>query len=111
MQTPVEITFRGMSTSPSVEAVLQRWVTRLERSYPRLQHCAVVVEMPHQHGQQGNLFHIGIGLTVPGRTIAVSHELGHEDVYVAIADAFRAARRQLQDHARILRGDIKMHVA
>lgn len=111
MQKPLEITFRGMSTSPSVEISIQRWVARLERSYPRLQHCTVVVEIPHQHGQQGNRFQIGIELTVPGRTIAVSRELGDEDVYVAIADAFRAARRQLQDHARILRGDIKMHVA
>lgn len=111
MQTPLELTFRGMSTSPSVETFIQRWVTRLDRNYPRIQHCSVVVEMPHQHGQQGNRFQIGIDLTVPGRTIAVSRELGHEDVYVAIADAFRAARRQLQDHARILRGDIKVHVA
>jgi len=111
MQTPLEITFRGMSTSPSVEATIQRWVERLDRSFPRLQRCAVVVEMPHQHGQQGNRFQIGIELTVPGRTIAVSRELGHEDVYVALAEAFRAARRQLQDHARILRGDIKLHVA
>jgi len=100
-----------MSTSPSVETTIQRWVERLDRSHPRLQHCAVVVEIPHHHGQQGNRFQIGIELVVPGRTIAVSRELGHEDVYVAIADAFRAARRQLQDHAHILRGDIKMHVA
>jgi len=111
MQTPLEITFRGMSTSPSVETFIQRWAARLDRSYRRILHAAVVVEIPHHHGQQGNRFQIGIELTVPGRNIAVSRELGHEDVYVAIAEAFRAARRQLQDHARILRGDTKLHVA
>jgi ribosome-associated translation inhibitor RaiA len=31
----------------------------------------------------------------------------HEDVYVAIRDAFDAAARQLEDHARKLRGDVK----
>ena len=45
--------------------------------------------------------------------IAVSRDPGidhaHEDVYVALAHAFRAARRQLQDYARLRRGDIKLH--
>jgi cold shock CspA family protein len=31
----------------------------------------------------------------------------HEDVYVAIRDVFMAARRKLQDEARLLRGDVK----
>jgi cold shock CspA family protein len=35
----------------------------------------------------------------------------HEDVYVAILDAFNAAGRQLEDHIRRLRGDVKAHSA
>jgi ribosome-associated translation inhibitor RaiA len=98
-----------------MEASIKSWVARLEHSYDRIQRCSVHVEVPHQHQRHGNLFHVRIALTVPGREIAVSREPeldpGHEDVYIAIADAFRAARRQLQDHARIRRGDIKSHVA
>lgn len=115
MQTLLEITFRGMSSSPSVEAAIRHWVARLEHTYHRIQRCAVIVEMPHQHHRQGNQFHVRIDLTVPGREIAVSRDPernpGHEDVYDALSDAFRAARRQLQDHARIRRGDIKHHAA
>lgn len=33
----------------------------------------------------------------------------HKDVYVAIRDAFASARRQLQDYAKRLRGDVKSH--
>ena len=33
----------------------------------------------------------------------------HEDVYVAMRDAFNAVRRKLGDDARIRRGDIKTH--
>ena len=33
----------------------------------------------------------------------------HEDVYLAVRDAFKAAERQLEDHARRLRGDVKNH--
>ena len=35
----------------------------------------------------------------------------HEDAYLAINEAFRAMRRQLQDHARRLRGDVKFPLA
>lgn len=115
MQIPLEIKFRGMSPSPSVEASIHRWVARLEHKFDRIQRCSVMVALPHHHQRHGNHFHIHIELTVPGHHIEVSrdpeHEPGHEDVYVALADAFHAARRQLQDHANIQRGDVKNHVA
>ena len=33
----------------------------------------------------------------------------HRDIYVAIRDAFKQARRQVQDFARKLRGEVKLH--
>jgi cold shock CspA family protein len=33
----------------------------------------------------------------------------HEDVYIAIRDAFDQVRRELEDHARRQRGDVKTH--
>jgi len=33
----------------------------------------------------------------------------HEDVYVALRDAFAAASRQLEEYGRIQRGEIKNH--
>ncbi|HTR50374.1 MAG TPA: HPF/RaiA family ribosome-associated protein [Kofleriaceae bacterium] len=114
MLRPVHITFRGMSPSPSVEQAVHGWVARLEHSYGRIQSCAVVIELPHRHQRHGNAFHVHVDVRVPGREIAVSREPGrgaHWDVYIAVADAFRAARRQLVDHARIRRGEVKRHVA
>jgi cold shock CspA family protein len=50
---------------------------------------------------------------VPGGEIVVNrnHPLdhAHEDVYVAMRDSFDAARRQLEDHVRHLRGAVKPH--
>jgi ribosome-associated translation inhibitor RaiA len=104
MQVPVDITFRGMTPSPTVEAAIHRWVERLDLVFDRIEHCAVVIEVPHQHHQRGRMFRVRVDLAVPDRTITVSRDPGldhaHEDVYVAITDAFRAARRQLVDHAR-----------
>jgi len=113
MQQPLEITFRGMDRSAAVEATVQRWMDRLERTYPRMVRGSVVIELPHRHSRHGQAFHVGIDITIPERTISVSRDPGldaaHDDVYVAIADAFRAARRQLADHAHIVRGEVKLH--
>lgn len=113
MKTQVDITFRGMEPSSAVEASINEWAARLDHTYDRIERCEVVVELPHRHQRQGNTFHVRIEVAVPNHVITVSRDPGldhkHEDVYVAIADAFRAALRQLQDHARIERGDVKLH--
>lgn len=115
MNTPVDITFRSMEPSPAVEASVKKWVARLEHDYDRVERCSVVIEIPHRHHRQGQTFQVHITVTVPEHTIAVSRDPGtdhtHEDVFVAISDAFRAARRQVQDHARIVRGDVKRPAA
>jgi hypothetical protein len=104
---PLDITFRGMTPSPFVEAAIRRSVDRLESLYGRVQRCAVVLELPHLHHRRGNRFHVRIDIAVPGREIVVSHDSPHGDhdnAYAALADAFRAARRRLADHAQVRRG-------
>lgn len=102
-----------MSPSPAVEAAIERWVERLDHKFARIQRCSVVIEVPHRSQRQGQTFHVRIDLAVPDRTLTVNRDPGldpaHEDVYVAIADAFRAVRRQLLDHAAIQRGEVKLH--
>ncbi len=75
--------------------------------------CRVVVEAPHKHHHRGNIYHVRIDITVPDEELVVSRDPGqqqtHDDVYVAIRDAFKAARRQLEDYARKRRGDVKSH--
>jgi len=46
--------------------------------------------------------------TVPGSELVVNRDM-HEDVYVALRDAFDAAKRQMEDYGRRQRGDIKTH--
>ena len=113
MTVPTTITFRSMDPSPAVESVVDRWVDRLSGEVAQIERCEVVVDLPHRHGRQGNVFHVGIQITIPHHVINVSTDHGvdhkHEDVYAALGDAFRAARRQLHDHVRIDRGEVKLH--
>ncbi len=108
MERPLQITLRDMPQSDALEAHIRERVTALEKFHPRITGCQVIVEMPHKHKQQGNLFDVRIDLRVPGEEIVINREQS-QDVYVALRDVFDAARRKLEEHARRQRGDIKAH--
>lgn len=111
MTFPVQITYRHMHKSDAVDAFVRAKAARLERFAGDIVRCDVLVEAPHHQHHQGNLFHVRVRLTLPGGDLAVArdpelhHE--HEDVYVAVRDAFRAARREIMDLVRVRRGQVK----
>jgi len=113
MQIPLQVTFRHMSTSTAAEDNIRRHVTYLEQHFENITGCRVVIDAPPAHRNKGGPFSVHIDLTVPGREIFVSSERenreAHTDVYIAIRDAFEAAKRQLDAHARKLRGEVKNH--
>ena len=113
MQFPLQITFRHMDSSEAVAARIRERAGELERFFDRIISCRVVVECRHPRHHQGNLFRIRVDVKVPGREIAVGRDPAahhaHEDVYVAIRDAFDAARRLLEDHVRERRREVKLH--
>ena len=115
MKLPLEITFRHMERSDALAANIEEHAAQLDKFVDNIMRCHVVVESPHQHKHQGQLFQISLDITVPGHEITVSRgrdlHHAHEDPYVAIRDAFDAAKRQLQDLARKRRGDVKAHEA
>jgi ribosomal subunit interface protein len=110
MQHPIQITFRGITPSPAIDARVRERAKKLERFYDRIMGCHVVLEAPHQHHRKGQIYSVTIDLTVPGGEL-VSESGGvdhaHEDVFVAIRDAFDALARRLEDYARRQRGEVK----
>ena len=116
MQTEPQITFRGMQPSAAIEHIIREKIGRLENFHDRITSCRVVVEAPHRHGQKGQIYRIAIDVDVPGGVVVVNREPGrnhaHEDIHVAIRDAFSAAQRQLEDHVRKTSGyRVKEHPA
>ena len=113
MQIPLKITFRNMDRSDAVEAKIRERAEKLDRFADNIMSCRVVIEAPRKHKNKGGLFHVSIDITLPGEEIVVSRDPGknhaHEDAYVAIRDAFDAARRQLEDFVATRRGQVKKH--
>ncbi len=108
MQIPLQITIRGIEHSEALETHIRDKAGNLEEFFNHIMSCRVVVEVPHKHHHQGKQFNVRIDIGVPGSEIVVNHDHA-EDVYVALRDAFDAAKRQLEDYARKIRGDIKTH--
>lgn len=108
MQIPLQITIRDMPTSAALEDHIREKAAKLEQFYPPLMGCRVVVELPHKHKHQGKLFNVRIDLTVPGSEIVINRDQS-EDIYVALRDAFDAAKRKLEDYGRRQRGSVKTH--
>lgn len=110
MRLPLQLTVRNMSLSEAAETDIREKAARLDSFYDQVMGCRVIVEAPHRHHHKGVLYNVRIDMTVPGSEIVIKRE-PHEDLYVAIRDAFDAARRQLEDFARRRRGDVKTHEA
>ena len=112
MQTPGEIDFQDLTATAEVRATILRHVDELEEKYGRVTACRVMVKGPGTHHQTGGLYEISIKLALPnGREVNVSRtkqsDERHSDLTFAIANTFKRARRQLQDAARRMRGDVK----
>ena len=108
MQTPLQITIRDVEHSEALETRIRDKAAKLEEFFDRIVSCRVVVEMPHKHHHQGKQFNVRIDIGVPGNEIVVNRD-HDEDVYVALRDAFDAAKRQIEDYSRKMHGDVKKH--
>lgn len=110
MQRPIQITFKDFPHSDAVEMHIREKAAKLETFYPNIIGCHVTVELPHKHQHQGKQHNVRIDIKVPGSEIVVNRDK-HEDIYVALRDAFDAAKRQVEEYGRRQRGDVKHHAS
>jgi hypothetical protein len=57
MRLPLQITFRHVDPSPSVEDRIREYAGELDRFFDQIMSCRVAVERQHRRHHQGNLFH------------------------------------------------------
>lgn len=108
MKMPVDIRFIGLTSSQALEATIHERIAHLDRFCPDIMAWRVTVEQEHKHQAQGRPFAVRLDVTLSGQELAVNR-VHDEDVYVALRDAFDAARRKIEDAVRIRRGEVKQH--
>ena len=89
-------------------------LAQLEQRFGRVTACRVVLKGPGGHHRTGGLYEVHIRLALPnGREVNVERtaqaDERHSDLTFAITDAFKRARRRLQDQAHRLQGLVKHH--
>jgi cold shock CspA family protein len=114
MQTPPKIVFEGVPATPQIKDTIDAHLAELERRWGRITACRVVVKGPGQRRRKGGLYDVHIRLALPdGREVNVARtppaDERHSDLTFAVDDAFKHARRQLQDQVRRMQGHIKDH--
>ena len=114
METPVEIDLQGLQGRPDIRDSIEKHMAELERCYGRITACRIVVKGPSGHHRTGGLYEVNIHLALPnGREVNIGRtppaDERHADLWFAINDAFKHARRRLQDQVRRLQGQVKQH--
>ncbi len=116
MRIPLQISFHGVDHSDAVEERVREKVGKLEQFCDHITSCRVVIEQHHRNisnaHHKGEPFHVRVDITLPGHEIVVKRDPKdahvHEDIYVALRDAFAITERQLRDHVQRHR-DAKRH--
>ena len=116
MEAPAQIDFQGIEPSESVRQTIAAHIAGLEQRYGRLTACRVVLEGPGGHHRTGGLYEVNIRLALPdGREVDVGRtataDERHADLDFAVNNAFKRARRRLQDKVRRMQGQVKVHEA
>jgi len=114
METPAQIEFEGFQASPELQAAIEKHITELESRFGRVTAGRVVVKGPGDHHQSGGQYQVSVRLALPdGREVNIGRTPKQDERYAdltfAVDNAFRRARRRLQDQARLMRGQTKQH--
>lgn len=99
MKIPLQISSRKLFLSRSVKETIQQKAMKLEQFYDKIIGCKVMLDTPHRHKNHGILYNVSIEVSIPGADLVVKKEK-HEDLQIAVREAFDAARRQLLSHNR-----------
>lgn len=99
---PTQVSFRNMDKPMGVEEQVLEKVEALNRFHPNIMGCRVMIERRHHRHWKGDHFHVSINLAVPGAELVVNREPAksgaHEELAVAVHDAFDEMRRQIESH-------------
>ena len=114
METPLQIDLQGIEAKEPIHAAITKHVAQLEERSGRLTAGRVVVKAPSGHHRTGGLYEISVHLSLPeGREVNIGHtpqnDERYSDIEFALNDAFKRARRQLQDAVRKMQGQVKSH--
>lgn len=116
METPAKIDFQGTTLSAHVQQSVVAHIAALEKRFGRITACRIAVDGPSAHHRNGGQYEVAVHLALPdGREVNIDRTATADERFAdpafAVNDAFKRARRRLQDKVRRMRGKVKAHEA
>jgi len=109
MTNEFQVVFHNIDQSNAVNEAVQKRISKLERYCDQIITGRVVLDSPHNNHHKGKVYSVGLEIHTPSKEVRVNQEQhdnhAHEDLYVAIRDAFNAAERQLKSIDKKHRGN------
>lgn len=100
MTNEFQVVFHNIDQSSAINEAVQKRISKLERYSDQIITGRVVLDSPHNNHHKGKVYSVGLEIHTPTKEVRVNQEQhdnhAHEDLYVAIRDAFNAAERQLK---------------
>ena len=97
-----QIVFVGVAGSEAPRAEVHAWLAKLGLLTPPMTEGRVVIEAVDRDHEERR-YRVRMDLTMPHGVVTVGHDHpnngAHEDIYVAIRNAFRAGRRELEAYS------------
>ena len=100
MTNEFQVVFHNIGQTAAINDAVQKRVNKLQRYCDQILTGRVVLDSPHNNHHKGRVYSVGLEIHTPSKEIRVNQEQhdnhAHEDLYIAIRDAFNAAERQLK---------------
>ena len=109
MTNEFQVLFHNIVQTDALAQAVQKRINKLERYCDQIMSGRVVLDAPHNNHYKGKVYSVGIEIHTSLKEIIVNqgkqNNHAHEDLYIAIRDAFNAAERQLKSIAKKHRAD------
>ena len=115
MQRPLQITYKGVESSPAFDTLIRQRANALERLYPRITGCRVVVEIPHRSSESAKVpIAVTVEVEIPNRSTLVGSDMQDrhdmkDDHTAVLTNAFNAVERQLSKISDLQDRGVKRH--
>lgn len=100
MTNEFQVVYHNIDQTDAISEAVQKRITKLERFCDQIINGRVVLDCPHNNHHKGKVYSVSLEIHTSSREVRVNQEQhdnhAHEDLYVAIRDAFNAAERQLK---------------
>ena len=101
MTNEFQVVYHNIDQTKAISEAVKKRIDKLERYCDHIINGRVVLDSPHNNHHKGKVYSVTLEIHTPELEVRVNQDQhdnhAHEDLYVAIRDAFNVAERQFKN--------------